>query len=84
MNFEPLLDRIYEAAVDPEVWPSVLHDLSSTVEGAGAVLLTRRSDAWLGWRCSAELEPGLDAYLNSEAALQSQTDLLQLEAVCAL
>lgn len=73
MNFEPLLDRIYEAAIDPEVWPSVLHDLSSTVEGAGAVLLTRRSDAWLGWRCSAELEPGLDAYLNSEAALQSQT-----------
>lgn len=71
-NFEPLVDRIYEAAADPDLWPRVLHDLGGTVDAAGGIILTRRSDAWLGWRYSAAMEPGADAYLTGAAA-QSQS-----------
>src|ERR1700694_1050520 len=71
-NFEPLVDRIYEAAADPDLWPLVLHDLGRTVEGAGGILLTRRKDEWLGWRGSAELEPRTNAYLTSTDAVRSQ------------
>jgi hypothetical protein len=35
-NFESLVDRIYEAAADPGLWPPVLHDLGTAVEGAGS------------------------------------------------
>jgi hypothetical protein len=72
MNFEPLVDRIYEAAADPDLWPLVLHDLGRTVDGAGGILLTRRKDEWLGWRVSAELEPRTNAYLTSTDAVRSQ------------
>jgi DNA-binding CsgD family transcriptional regulator len=70
-SFESLVDSIYEAAALPEAWPSVLHDLASNADAAGAGLLVRRSDAWIGWRISAAIADGLDAYLSSGASKNS-------------
>jgi DNA-binding CsgD family transcriptional regulator len=38
---EKLIDRIYEAAVVPEQWPSVMGELSAISDAAGALILTR-------------------------------------------
>lgn len=51
---ETLADRIYEAAVVPELWPEVLGEMSNAVGGAGAVLFTANS-AQMGWTTSADL-----------------------------
>jgi DNA-binding CsgD family transcriptional regulator len=77
---EDLIDRIYEAAAAPGLWEPVLHDLAVQVGSAGAILLTRRSDAWTGWRISREIESGADVYLRSDAALQSETTARLLAA----
>jgi len=70
-EFETLVDRIYEAATNADLWPQVMHDLGETVGAAGGIILARRSDAWLGWRYSPALE-GVDDYLNSPAVARSQ------------
>jgi hypothetical protein len=72
-NFEPLVDRIYDAAADPDLWPSVLYELGGTVEAAGGGLFTRRKDAWQGWRCSAALDPGAEAFFTSDAVVRSES-----------
>lgn len=40
VNSESLIDHIYEAAVIPEMWPSVLAELVRVGEGNGALLFT--------------------------------------------
>ncbi len=55
-----MLDAIYEAAVLPEIWPAVLHDLAEMVGGVGTILLT--SDPRnLRWTCS---EPVRQVFLD--------------------
>jgi DNA-binding CsgD family transcriptional regulator len=78
-DFESLVDHIYEAAADPDLWSRVLHNLGGAVNAAGGIILTRRSDAWLGWRYSAALEPGAEAYMTGAAA-QSQATARLLSA----
>jgi hypothetical protein len=39
---EKLIDRIYEAAVLPELWPAVLDDLTIVGKGAYAALYSRQ------------------------------------------
>src|SRR5271165_5600277 len=78
-DYESLVGQIYEAASDPGLWPQVMHDLGGAVEGAGGIILTRRSDAWLGWRYSSAMAPGAEAYLTGAAARsQSTARLLRL------
>ncbi len=72
MNFETLVDDIYEAAIYPEKWPCVLHELSQASGCAGGVILLRRSNNWIGWRFSEGL-PGAREYLESEAPVHSRT-----------
>jgi hypothetical protein len=48
---EALADRIYEAAIYPDNWFATLHELSLVSASAGGVILQRRSDNWIGWRC---------------------------------
>jgi DNA-binding CsgD family transcriptional regulator len=72
-DYESLVDQIYEAATNPDLWPQVMHDLGGAVDGAGGIILTRRSDSWLGWRVSLALEPGADAYLTGAAAKSKAT-----------
>ncbi|WP_407519405.1 helix-turn-helix transcriptional regulator [Methylobacterium oryzisoli] len=40
MSHSDLVDRVYEAAMLPELWPAVLADLSRFAEGDGALLFT--------------------------------------------
>ncbi|MCQ4188608.1 helix-turn-helix transcriptional regulator [Methylocystis suflitae] len=61
-DYESLVDQIYEAAANPDLWPQALRDLGGAVDAAGGIITTRRADAWTGWRCSGALEPGADAY----------------------
>ena len=73
MNTDPnaLIHRIYEAAVLPEGWSLVLHEMAAAVDAAGAGLLIRRSDAWAGWRGSPGIDVGLSAYLSSDKSVTS-------------
>lgn len=41
-NSEELIDRIYEAAVEPDNWADVLIDLARTAGGEGGGIVTRR------------------------------------------
>jgi DNA-binding CsgD family transcriptional regulator len=68
-----LVDLIYESVVVPDLWPSVLQAFAQAADSDWAALLTRRSDAWLGWRISPNAAQTVDTYLRSEAATRSQT-----------
>ncbi|PPC97432.1 MAG: LuxR family transcriptional regulator [Methylocystis sp.] len=71
-DFESLVDDIYEAAADPDCWPRIVHDIGKVAEAAGGVLIARRADAWLGWRCSGALEKGAEAFFSSGGLQRSQ------------
>jgi DNA-binding CsgD family transcriptional regulator len=71
VDFENIVGRIYEASADPELWSGVLHDIAGSVDAVGGIILTRRSDFWLGWRHSPALE-GVGRYLESPAAAASE------------
>ena len=47
-DFELVVDQIYEAAANPDLWPSVLNDLGGAVNATWGILLTHRYDAWQG------------------------------------
>tara|TARA_R110002167_G_scaffold27139_6_gene92596 strand:+ start:5267 stop:6346 length:1080 start_codon:yes stop_codon:yes gene_type:complete len=49
-----LIDRIYESAVVPELWPDVLDDLAGLVEARGGVLFSARKA--LSWTASGPLQ----------------------------
>jgi DNA-binding CsgD family transcriptional regulator len=70
-NFDSLIDTIYAAAADPHLWDDALHGVARTVGGAGAFLVTRRADSWLGWRSSAGLE-SIGDYIFSSAERHSR------------
>lgn len=57
-----LVDRIYEAAFVPELWPSLLDDMACLTEGKGGLLLTVR-DKILSWTSSDNLEEAFDSYI---------------------
>ena len=46
---EQLVDRIYESALVPELWPKVLDDLTKVADGVGAILVVRQggSQSWV-------------------------------------
>jgi DNA-binding CsgD family transcriptional regulator len=80
-NFEELIDRIYEAAVEPEKWGNVLIDLARTAAGEGGAIVTRREDQdrWTGSRVSHNLQRNLAECLRSPLAKDSQTTVRLLE-----
>jgi DNA-binding CsgD family transcriptional regulator len=49
-----LTDRIYEAAVVPELWPDVLGEMSNAVGGAGGILFTTNLER-IKWTTSADI-----------------------------
>jgi len=51
---DALTDRIYEAAVVPELWPKVLAEMSQAVGGAGGVLFTTNVDR-MRWTTSPDI-----------------------------
>jgi DNA-binding CsgD family transcriptional regulator len=79
-DFETLVDRIYEASADAELWSEVMQDVAGAVDAAGGIILTRRSDSWLGWRYSPAMAPGAEAYMRDGALRSRSTSrLLALE-----
>jgi len=80
VGFEELVGRIYEAAMDPELWPSVIHDVGQYGDAVAGALLAARSDHWVGWRCSPGTPPGIDDYLRSAAVTHSQLTPLLVQA----
>ena len=79
-GFEDLVGRIYEAAAEPDAWPSVLHDIGRSVDAVAGALLAARNDWWVGWRCSTGMPSGVDDYLRSDAPTRSQVTTRLVQA----
>ncbi len=66
-----LIDRIYEAAVIPELWPDVCVSLAADVNGFSACLLTIDTDQTLRWVCSPNIDEQMERYSRSEIRFQN-------------
>jgi DNA-binding CsgD family transcriptional regulator len=66
-NSEELIDRIYEAAVEPGNWPDLLTDIARTARGEGGGIVTRREgqERWTGYRVSPHLRRNLEECFRS-------------------
>jgi DNA-binding CsgD family transcriptional regulator len=53
LDRDALVDRIYEAAVIPDLWPSVLHDVSALAGCVGGILFTTPARDITRWTSSA-------------------------------
>jgi DNA-binding CsgD family transcriptional regulator len=60
MVHEELLDKIYKAPVDPDLWTSILDDVTAMLDARGSVLLVERNDGWVGWRSTESLKPQIN------------------------
>ena len=60
MIHEELLDKIYKAPVDPDLWTSILDDVTAMLDARGSVLLVERNDGWVGWRSTESLKPQIN------------------------
>lgn len=67
-----LPDRIYEAALVPELWPDVLDAIGDLSGSAGGALLVMSQTAPPRWAASASVAPRLDSFVNSGAWRASQ------------
>src|SRR5262245_12178606 len=59
---EEFIDRIYEAAVVPEFWPEVLHELGEIAGARGTILLTADASN-VRWVASPRLHEDAMAYV---------------------
>lgn len=57
-----LIDKIYESAVVPELWPAVLDELAHLTEAQGGLLFSARKQ--LCWTASGSIRPVFEAYVN--------------------
>ena len=62
---DDLIDRIYECAVLPDLWPGVLDELASLMQGKGGVLFAMR-DKDLKWVSSPTLDDVFRAYVQCQ------------------
>ena len=60
MIHEELLEKIYNAPIDPDLWTSILDDLTTILDARGSVLLVERNDGWVGWRSTESLQPQIN------------------------
>ena len=58
-----LVDRIYEAAFLPDLWPTIFDDMAHLTDSKGGVLLTAR-DKILSWSSSESLETAVESYIS--------------------
>ena len=63
MNTPQLIDRIYESALVPELWPEVLDELAFLVEARGAQLFAVREKV-MNWTTSAALTDIFKSYVD--------------------
>lgn len=63
---EEIIDLIYEAAVVPELWKSVLDSVADVVDAVGTLMAIRNADGWGDWRSSNELESFMVKFTGSD------------------
>ena len=78
--YEDIVDRIYQAAAEPDLWESVLQDIGNSVGASLGALLVARSDQWVGWRLSREAPAATETYLRSDASFRSQATVRLIQA----
>ena len=59
---EDLIDRIYECAVAPELWPALLDDLAQLTDAQGGLLFSARKA--LCWTASGSIRDVFEAYIS--------------------
>ena len=57
-----LIDRIYECAVLPDLWPAMLDDLAALADSRGGLLFSAR-DRVLNWTASENLSDIFRSYV---------------------
>ncbi len=57
-----VVDRIYEASVVPELWPSVLDELAAMADARGGLLFSARKV--LSWTASGSVREVFESYVN--------------------
>ncbi len=77
---EGLIDRIYEAAVIPELWPRVLNDISRLSGCFGGVLFTTAAREIMRWTSSDGTRSLFESFLANPAA---QEDNIRLKYAIA-
>jgi DNA-binding CsgD family transcriptional regulator len=77
---DELIDRIYEAAVVPELWPPVLDRLAYRVEAAGTFLFLLANNKNLGWVCSEAIREVVEGWIagNWQAKTQRAPRMIAL------
>lgn len=73
---ETLIDRIYEAAVVPELWPGVLHDVSELAGCFGGILFTTAARQITHWTSSDGARSLFEGFL---ANREAQEDNIRLK-----
>jgi DNA-binding CsgD family transcriptional regulator len=66
-----LIDRIYECAFAPELWPGVLDDLAKIADARGGFLFTANGDV-RSWIASASLQAGMERFVAGQFFIRSQ------------
>lgn len=66
-----LIDRIYEAAVIPELWPDVCARLAAEVNGFSACILTSDTKGIIRWVCSPNIDEQMQRYASSDVKLHN-------------
>jgi hypothetical protein len=66
-DLNPAIDAIYEAALEPGLWPQALREIADYFEDTGALLIWRRDDGRYGTIASPSL---IDAQREYEAHWQ--------------
>ncbi|WP_173045469.1 LuxR C-terminal-related transcriptional regulator [Bosea sp. ANAM02] len=72
---EKLIDRIYEAAVVPELWPGVLQDVSLLGGCFGGVLFTTAAREVTRWTSSESAKSIFEDFLSNRAAQEDNIRL---------
>lgn len=80
MDRDSLIQQIYDAATIPELWPATLEAFGRTAGTPAVILLTRRSDSWIGCTYSAPFAEAAPVYLQSDVPARSQTTARLLAA----
>jgi len=62
---EALIDRIYECAFAPELWPGVFDSLAGLVDARGGFLFTANAQV-LNWTASASLWGGMERFVGGD------------------
>jgi DNA-binding CsgD family transcriptional regulator len=68
---QELIDRIYECAFVPELWPGVLDELAKIVDARRSFLFAANKEV-LNWTASASLRAGMEVFVSGHFYTRSQ------------